>query len=97
MGTFGERAQHVRLWGLPGISVVERAEGNPFLAEELLKDLLEHQETGRGPKALPLTNLPSVLERIPRPDASFSEVTRARWAERPALLGLCPGVVNRPK
>ncbi len=62
--------------------IVERAEGNPFFAEELLKDLLERRESGREPRALPLTIRASVLERISRLDAGDRQI-----AQCAAILG----------
>jgi DNA-binding CsgD family transcriptional regulator/tetratricopeptide (TPR) repeat protein len=62
--------------------IVERAEGNPFFAEELLKNVLE-QRDGRGrSKSLPLTIRASVLERLAGLDATTLGV--ARFA---AILG----------
>ncbi len=59
--------------------IVQRAEGNPFFAQELLKNVLEH---GTGADALPLTIRAAVHERLARLDAEALHVARSA-----AILG----------
>ena len=49
--------------------IIERSDGNPFFAEELLKNALEHVEAHAGHGALPLTIRAAVAERLKLLDA----------------------------
>jgi DNA-binding CsgD family transcriptional regulator/tetratricopeptide (TPR) repeat protein len=49
-------------------AIVERSDGNPFFAEELLKAALEPSSGRREPAALPLTVRAAVLERLAKLD-----------------------------
>ena len=44
--------------------IVERSDGNPFFAEELLKSVLEHRDGHAQPRPLPLTIRAAVAERF---------------------------------
>jgi len=54
--------------------IVERSEGNPFFAEELLKSALERRERGGHGVELPLTIRSAVAERLAALDASARRV-----------------------
>ncbi len=62
--------------------IVERSEGNPFFAEELLRNALERSAAHRASSDLPMTIRAAVLERC----ASLDETSRAILA-RAAVLG----------
>jgi DNA-binding CsgD family transcriptional regulator len=62
--------------------IVERSEGNPFFAEELLRNALERSAAHRAASDLPMTIRAAVLERC----ASLDETSRAILA-RAAVLG----------
>ena len=49
--------------------IIERSDGNPFFAEELLKNALEHVDAHAGHGALPLTIRAAVAERLKLFDA----------------------------
>ncbi len=57
--------------------IVERAEGNPFFAEELLKNVLERRGSERT-DALPLTVRAAIRERLARLSAGVRRI--AKWA-----------------
>jgi len=62
--------------------IVERSEGNPFFAEELLKAALEPASSQHDPRALPLTVRAAVIERL----ATLDPTARAVLAFA-AILG----------
>ena len=54
--------------------IIERSEGNPFFAEELLKNSLEHVDTATARGVLPLTIRAAVSERLKLLDAQAHAV-----------------------
>ncbi|HLX25997.1 MAG TPA: AAA family ATPase, partial [Candidatus Cybelea sp.] len=77
--TLGERE---RLTAHDVAEIVERAEGNPFFAEELLKGTLERSPAQTGVRQLPATIRAAVLERC----ASLDDSTR-NVLVRAAVIG----------
>jgi DNA-binding CsgD family transcriptional regulator/tetratricopeptide (TPR) repeat protein len=74
--------------------IVDRSEGNPFFAEELLKNVLERRGERIEMHSLPLTIRASVLERLSGLDAATLAVARCsailgKSFSLPLLCALC--------
>lgn len=77
--------------------VTERSEGNPFFAEELLKNLYEHRGTSPASASLPLTIRAAVAERLTLLDSearavlSFAAIVGRRFE-----AAFIAGIADRP-
>ncbi len=74
-------ASSVRLIPAEQDGIVERAEGNPFFAEELLRSVLERRRSSRN-EPLPLTIRAAVQERLAELDGSTLAI-----AQRASIFG----------
>ena len=93
--TLGERA---RLPAHAVTEIVERADGNPFFAEELLKGALERSASRAQSGALPSTIRAAVLERCASLDEEAREVlVRAAVLGRRFDTALLASICGKPK